>query len=114
MIFLAFLFEVSDKIPTIAQMYFGGLFWAIVVFFATYINRWFGLVALVISFIFSTLSISDSLGADILNDVVLELGNDYVKHWNYSTFFSVILVSLAFISGLLLKKYYRNRKLNLI
>ena len=110
---LVFLFEVSDKIPTIAQMYFGGLFWAVVILITTFFNRWVGLVFLLFALLISTQSISDGLGTDIINAVIREMGSNYVKHWKYSIVFSVILEFLGFIAGISLKRFYRNRKLKL-
>lgn len=110
---LAFLFEISDKIPSVWQMYFSGVIFAIVVLLLTHLNRMAGLIVLFICILFSTISISDSLGADILEYVRSEMGENYFTHWRISIYFSVILETFAFISALLLKRMYRNGKLNL-
>ncbi len=71
-----FLFEVSDKIPTVEQLYVGGIIWAVLIFAVTYFNRWLGLIFLLIALLFSTQSISDGLGADIIDTVIKEMGNN--------------------------------------
>jgi|SRR5215213_2183211 len=112
---LAFLFEVSDKIPSVEMLYLSGVFFAVIVFIAAFINRWLGLALLLAALWISTQTMSNRLGADIIDDIRREMSNNYEKHWNYSMIFSALLETFAFITGLFIKNYFKKRsqKLNL-
>lgn len=109
----ALFLEVSDKIPTVASLYLSCVLGAIIVFIATCLNRWFGLVILVAAFFLSTVTILDGFGSDINNAVVEEMGKNYFNHFYLSVISSVILDVLVFILGIKLKTYYKNKKSNL-
>lgn len=109
---IIFFFEVSDKIPTIIQFYISGILFGLTILIATFFNRWLGLGILIFALWWSTLSMSDALGADILEAVIKEMGRNYEKHWNYSMYFGVALEITAFIMGLFSRIYILKKDWN--
>ncbi len=91
--FLAFLFEVMDKMPTVEYMYVSGLILALLVFAATYFHRQFGLMFLLLV---SLLCVQDIETPDIVEAVIKEAGQGYINHWNYSCRMTFILSVVLF------------------
>lgn len=105
-----FLLEISDKIPTVEELCLSGLICALLVLISTFVSRWLGLAILILTLLLSAVSISDGLGADILDNVISEMGIQYLQHWNYSIVFSVIIEISGFVLGVILKDFYRKKK----
>jgi hypothetical protein len=108
--FLAFLFEVMDKMPTVEYMYVSGLILALLVFAATYFHRQFGLMFLLLV---SLLCVQDIETPDIVEAVIKEAGQGYINHWNYSCRMTFILSVILFFTAIILKRKLKQKnKLN--
>jgi hypothetical protein len=108
--FPAFLFEVMDKMPTVAYMYSSGLILALLVFAATYFHRQFGLMTLLLV---SLLCVQDLESPDIVETAIKEAGEAYVAHWSYSCRMTFILSVVLFFTAIILKRKLKQKnKLN--
>jgi hypothetical protein len=108
--FPAFLFEVMDKMPTVAYMYSSGLILALLVFAATYFHRQFGLMTLLLV---SLLCVQDLGSPDIVEAAIKEVGEAYVAHWSYSCRMTFILSVVLFFTAIILKRKLKQKnKLN--
>ncbi len=108
--FPAFLFEVMDKMPTVEYMYISGIILALLVFAATYFHRQVGLITLLLV---SLLCVQDIGTPDIVEAAIMEAGQRYITHWNYSNRMTFILSVILFFTAIILKrKLKRKNKLN--
>lgn len=108
--FPAFLFELTDKMPTIEYMYASGVALAMLVFAATYFHRQIGLITLLSV---SLLCVQDIETPNIVGAVVEEAGQNYVAHWNYSCRMTFILSVVLFFTAIILKRRIKQKnKLN--
>jgi hypothetical protein len=108
--FPAFLFEVTDKMPTAEYMYASGLGLALLVFAATYFHRQVGLMTL----LFVSLICFQNLDTpEIAVAANREAGQDYIAHWNLSCRLTFILSVVLFFTAILLKRKIKQKnKLN--
>jgi hypothetical protein len=108
--FPAFLFEVMDKMPTVAYMYVSGLILALLVFAATYFHRQVGLMILLLV---GLLCVQDLETPDIVEAAIKEAGQGYVAHWDYSSRMTFILSVVLFFTAIILKRKMKQKnKLN--
>ncbi len=110
MFFSILLFEVIDKLPTVAYMYGSGLILALIVFGATYFHRQIGLVTLLLVGLVCTRDIETP---DIIQQAIKETGQGYIDHWNYSCRMTFALSVILFYTAIILKRRLRRKnKLN--
>lgn len=103
----AFLFEVTDKMPTVAYMYGSGIILALLVFAATYFHRQIGLISLLFV---SFLSARDIETPDIVETAIRENGQSYFAHWNYSCRMTFVMSVLLFFTAIILKRRIKRKK----
>ncbi len=97
-----FLFELTDKMPSVAYMYGSGIVLALLVFGATYFHRQIGLIAL----LFVGLICFQGIDAPNAEQI-------YINHWNYSSRLTFALSVILFFTAIILKrKIKRKKKLN--
>ena len=105
MCFLAFLFEVTDKMPTVEYMYLSGIFLAALVFAATYFHNQIGLVTLLL--------VGFLCAQDIEAPNAAEAGQANFAHWNYSSRMTFVLSVILFFTAVIIKRRRkRANKLN--
>jgi hypothetical protein len=105
-----FLFEVIDKLPTVAYMYGSGLILALAVFGATYFHRQIGLVTLLLV---GLVCARDIETPDIIQQAIKEAGQGYIDHWNYSCRMTFASSVILFFTAIILKRRLRRKnKLN--
>jgi hypothetical protein len=106
MVFPIFLFEVMDKMPTVGYMYGSGLILALVVFGATYFHRQIGLIVLLIVGLICTRDIETP---DIVQQAIIEAGQSYINHWNYSCRMTFAFSVILFFSAIILKRRIKQK-----
>lgn len=107
--FQAFLFEVTDKMPTIEYMYVSGILLALLVFAATYFHRQVGLITLLLA----CLSCAQDIETPEIVAAISEARRDYIAHWNYSCRMTFILSVILFFTAIILKRKLKQKnKLN--
>ncbi len=104
--FPAFLFEVTDKMPTVEYMYVSGLILAILVFAATYFHRQFGLMTLLLV---SLICAQDIGTPEIVQQAIKEGGQGYIIHWNYSCRLTFALSVILFFTAIILKRKIKQK-----
>ena len=104
--FPAFLFEVMDKMPTVAYMYVSGLVLALLVFAATYFHRQVGMMTLLLV---SLLCVQDLAAPEIVEAAIGEAGQGYVAHWNYSCRATFALSVILFFTAIILKRRLKRK-----
>ncbi len=103
---LLFLFEVTDKLPSVEYMYVSGLMFALLVFGATYFHRQVGMVIL----FFVGLSCAQNIETpEIIQQIIVENGQHYIDHWNYSCRITLALSIILFFAAIILKRKLKKR-----
>lgn len=103
----AFLFEVTDKMPSIAYMYASGLILALLVFAATYFHRQVGLIILIFV---GFLCVRDVETPDIVNAAIKEAGQNHINHWYFSSRITFVLSVILFFTAIILKREIKRRR----
>jgi len=106
MFFSILLFEVIDKLPTVAYMYGSGLILALIVFGATCFHRQVGLIILLLV---GLICARDIETPDIIQQAIKEAGRDYIDHWNYSCRMTFALSVILFFTAIFLKHRLRRK-----
>lgn len=101
-----FLFEVADKMPSVEYMYASGLVLALVVFGATYFHRQVGLITLLL---IGLICARDIETPEIVQAMVVEAGQDYIDHWNYSSRMTFALSVILFFTAIILKRRLKRK-----
>ena len=106
----AFLFEVTEKLPTIEYMYVSGILLAALVFAATYFHKQVGLICL----LFVSILCAQDLGApDVVEAAIKKAGEGYIAHWNYSSRMTFVLSVILFFTAIIIKRERKRKKTQL-
>ena len=106
MFFSILLFEVIDKLPTVAYMYGSGLILALIVFGATYFHRQVGLITLLLV---GLICARDIETPEIVQQAIKEAGQVYIDHWNYSCRMTFALSIILFFTAIILKRRLKRK-----
>ena len=101
-----YLFEMADKMPTIEYIYASGLILALVVFGATYFHRQIGLITLLLV---GLICARDVETPEIIQQVIIEAGQNYIDHWNYSSRMTFALSIILFFTAIILKRRLKRK-----
>ena len=105
--FAAFLFETTNKMPSVEYMYVSGVILALLVFAATYFHRQIGLISL----LFLSLKCFQDMDApEIAETGSVEAGQNYLAHWNLSCRMTFILSIVLFFTAIVLKRKIKQKK----
>lgn len=106
MFFSTLLFEVFDNLPTVAYMYGSGLILALTVFGATYFHRQVGLITLLVV---GLVCARDVETPAIGQQAIIEAGQNYINHWNYSSRMTFALSVILFFTAIILKRRLKRK-----
>lgn len=102
----ALLFEVTDKIPSVAYMYASGVVLALLVFAATYFHRQVGLIVLILV---GFLCVQDLETLHVVDAAIKEAGQNYINHWYFSSRLTFVLSVLLFFTAIILKRKIKSQ-----
>ena len=101
-----FLLEITNKVPTIENMYAGGLILALTVFGATYFHRQVGLIIL---FLVGMICAQGIGIPDIVQTSTTEVRQNHLDHWNYSSRMTFALSVILFFTAIILKRRLKRK-----